>query len=98
MRQTRIAATVKDYVAHRCGDAHLEAVAQTPHVLDALCEFCACKRSGFTEGDDEGDGLCARASFALLMPADVLRSEPHAAPDEECAHAFGRIELVRRER
>src|ERR1051325_1663040 len=50
------------------------------------------------EGDDARDRFRPGPSFTLLMAADVLRGEAHAASYEERAHTLRRIKLVRRER
>ena len=93
-----LAVSVHHDVADALTYARFEPVAQRAIVLRTLLEFFACEFRRFAKRNDPRNVLGAGALFALLMSADVLTVQPHAAANVERANAFRRIQLVTRHR
>src|SRR5215203_79357 len=98
MAQPLLAVAINHYVADTFTHESFKLVAQRAIVMRTLMHFLACKFRSFAKRDDPRNVFGARASFALLMSADVLPVQAHATTNVKRAGAFWRIEFVTRHR
>ena len=98
VRSARGVGRVDAGVGDTVEDASFERVAEAGDTRGVLFEGEAGEFGGFAEADDAGDIFGAGAEAALVMAAIEKFAEARAAFDEECANAFGGVELVAGER
>src|ERR1043165_545366 len=98
MWQSSFAVSVEDDIFNSGSHARFKSISQSLDMRGALVHLFKGETRGCAKGDDASDRFRSGATFALLMPADILRDEPHAATNEERARALRRVEFVSGER